>query len=104
VQTAVASSGFILTASADGHVKFWKKQPSGIEFVKHFIAHMGAVISLKCSTDGTYAASLGSDGFVKVYDVLNFGSSYALFLVSFMNVLKLSDRHDYHPRGGVYSK
>lgn len=32
---------FIVTASCDGHVKFWKKNPEGIEFVKHFRAHMG---------------------------------------------------------------
>jgi peptidylprolyl isomerase domain and WD repeat-containing protein 1 len=32
---------FLISASADGHVKFWKKQPKGIEFVKHFRAHMG---------------------------------------------------------------
>ena len=27
---------YIITASADGHVKFWKKMQSDIEFVKHF--------------------------------------------------------------------
>ena len=28
---------FIITASQDGHVKFWKKrEDEGIEFVKHF--------------------------------------------------------------------
>lgn len=32
---------FIITGSADGHVKFWKKQPVGIEFVKHFRSHLG---------------------------------------------------------------
>ena len=32
---------FLVTGSADGHVKFWKKQPKGIEFVKHFRAHTG---------------------------------------------------------------
>ena len=34
---------FIITASVDGHVKFWKKQEEGIEFVKHFRAHLGIV-------------------------------------------------------------
>jgi peptidylprolyl isomerase domain and WD repeat-containing protein 1 len=37
----VAATDFIVTASADGHVKFWKKQPVGIEFVKHFKSHLG---------------------------------------------------------------
>ncbi len=32
---------FIVTASSDGHVKFWKKLEDGIEFVKHFRAHLG---------------------------------------------------------------
>ena len=31
---------FIAIASQDGHLKFWKKQ-DGIEFVKHFRAHLG---------------------------------------------------------------
>ena len=29
-------SDFVVTASLDGQVKFWKKVPKGIEFVKHF--------------------------------------------------------------------
>lgn len=33
---------FIVTASCDGHVKFWKKnEEEGIEFVKHFRSHLG---------------------------------------------------------------
>lgn len=27
---------FIITGSCDGHIKFWKKLPGAIEFVKHF--------------------------------------------------------------------
>lgn len=34
-------TGFIITASNDGHVKFWKKMDTGIEFVKHFQSHLG---------------------------------------------------------------
>ncbi len=30
------TSEFVITGSADGHVKFWKKMLTGIEFVKHF--------------------------------------------------------------------
>ena len=33
---AVTKTDFIITASCDGHVKFWKKMDLGIEFVKHF--------------------------------------------------------------------
>lgn len=32
---------FIITASNDGHVKFWKKMVETIEFVKHYQAHLG---------------------------------------------------------------
>jgi peptidylprolyl isomerase domain and WD repeat-containing protein 1 len=35
---------FIITGSADGHIKFWKKQPVGVEFVKHFRSHLGMYI------------------------------------------------------------
>ena len=34
--TVAKQTEFIITASADGHVKFWKKMLRGIEFVKHF--------------------------------------------------------------------
>ena len=32
----VAPGGFVVTASVDGHLKFWKKDSEGFEFVKHF--------------------------------------------------------------------
>ena len=32
---------FIITGSCDGHIKFWKKQEEGVEFVKHFRGHLG---------------------------------------------------------------
>jgi peptidylprolyl isomerase domain and WD repeat-containing protein 1 len=34
-------TNYLITGSVDGHIKFWKKQPEGIEFVKHFRAHLG---------------------------------------------------------------
>lgn len=33
-----AQTEFLITASADGHIKFWKKQPVGVEFAKHYKA------------------------------------------------------------------
>ena len=36
---------FLITASCDGHIKFWKRQDDGVEFVKHFKAHMGEIIA-----------------------------------------------------------
>lgn len=35
----------MLTASADGHVKFWKKKEEDVEFVKHFKAHLGKCVT-----------------------------------------------------------
>ena len=40
---------FLVTASTDGHVKFWKKQEQGVEFVKHFRAHLGRPVGGACS-------------------------------------------------------
>ena len=34
---------FFITASVDGHIKFWKKKGEGVEFAKHFRAHLGPV-------------------------------------------------------------
>lgn len=36
---------FLITASCDGHIKFWKRNDEGVEFVKHFKAHMGEMIA-----------------------------------------------------------
>lgn len=36
-----SKTDFIITASIDGHLKFWKKTDDGIEFVKHFRSHLG---------------------------------------------------------------
>ena len=37
----VSKTDFIITASSNGDVKFWKKLPIGIESVKHYTAHLG---------------------------------------------------------------
>lgn len=36
----VTKSDFVITGSVDGHIKFWKKDDSGVEFVKHFRSHL----------------------------------------------------------------
>eukprot|EP00879_Flechtneria_rotunda_P025969 GHRR01027634.1.p1 GENE.GHRR01027634.1~~GHRR01027634.1.p1 ORF type:complete len:171 (+),score=45.70 GHRR01027634.1:718-1230(+) len=63
---------FIITGSADGHLKFWKKQEVGIEFVKHYRSHVGAVDGLAASHDGALCVSISHDRTVKVYDVVGF--------------------------------
>lgn len=57
VTAQATASDFIITASADGHLKFWKKQGLGIEFVKLYRAHTGPV-------DGEFAGvGLGTPRF-----------------------------------------
>jgi len=63
---------FLVTASCDGHVKFWKKQAEGVEFVKHFRSHLGPVSSLSVSADGLWCCSTSTDQTAKFYDVINF--------------------------------
>lgn len=75
----------MITSSLDGHLKFWKKQASGIEFVKHYRTHLGPILALGVSADGKSLASIGGDqggktvqeldvkGSAKVFDVENFG-------------------------------
>ena len=37
---------FLVTASSDGHIKFWKKMPEGVEFVKHYHSHLEPIHDL----------------------------------------------------------
>ncbi|KAK0570214.1 Peptidyl-prolyl cis-trans isomerase cyp15 [Tilletia horrida] len=66
------TTDFIVTTSVDGHVKFWKKQESGIEFVKHYRAHLAPIVGVSMSADGAFFASVSSDGTAKIFDVANF--------------------------------
>ncbi|XP_078488585.1 peptidylprolyl isomerase domain and WD repeat-containing protein 1 [Ciona intestinalis] len=69
---AVTKTDFVLTASCDGHVKFWKKQERGIEFVKHFRAHLGAITCMSVSYNGELMCTVSQDKAMKVFDVINF--------------------------------
>jgi peptidylprolyl isomerase domain and WD repeat-containing protein 1 len=64
-------TNFLITASVDGAVKFWKKIPDTIEFVKKFDAHAAAVQSISLSPDGKNLATVGLDNMIKLYDVQN---------------------------------
>ncbi len=66
------ATAFVVTASTDGRVKFWKKKSEGVEFVKTFRAHMAAVSCLAVSPDGRSLVSCGADGSVAVFDVVGF--------------------------------
>eukprot|EP00659_Diplonema_papillatum_P012879 gene12879-19855_t len=66
-------SGFVVTCSIDGALKFWKKAPMEIIHVKTYRPHLGAFTATLCH-DGTWLATKAhsADRIVKVFDVMNF--------------------------------
>ncbi|CAF3597894.1 unnamed protein product [Rotaria sp. Silwood1] len=100
----VTVTDFLISASQDGHIKFWKiltsdylKQqqtavatnqssktndeqqeqnncliPFPIQFVKHFRAHLGPILSMCVNVSGTLLCSICSDRTLKMFDVLSF--------------------------------
>lgn len=66
------STNFVITGSIDGHVKFWKKQDVGVEFVKHFRAHLGSLQHMAINANGTLMITISEDKHGKVFDVVNF--------------------------------
>ncbi|KAK2754243.1 hypothetical protein FQN54_007122 [Arachnomyces sp. PD_36] len=70
--TVTPHTEFLITSSIDGVVKFWKKIAVGVEFVKEFRAHGGAITSTSISTDGRSFATAGDDKTVKIFDVITF--------------------------------
>ncbi|KAG0238919.1 hypothetical protein BGW42_000080 [Actinomortierella wolfii] len=69
---AVTSTDFIITTSADGFLKFWKKTEEGIEFVKQYRSHLALISGISVSYDGLLLATVAMDKSLKVYDVINF--------------------------------
>ncbi|XP_022969540.1 peptidyl-prolyl cis-trans isomerase CYP71 [Cucurbita maxima] len=69
---AVSSADFFITGSVDGHLKFWKKKPIGIEFAKHFRSHLGPIEGIAVSVDGLLCCTISNDHSVKIYDVVNY--------------------------------
>ena len=78
---------FILTASVDGHLKFWKKKHAeGVEFVKHFkcksandliqlliLGHLTGFSDLAVNHNGTLLATICTeDKSAKIFDIPNF--------------------------------
>eukprot|EP00808_Paulinella_micropora_P010323 g29546.t1 len=68
----ITATHFLITASADGVVKFWKKISGGVEFVKAFRAHKGAINDMTISHDGFLMATVAQDKGVKVFSVMDF--------------------------------
>ncbi|EER36917.1 peptidyl-prolyl-cis-trans isomerase [Histoplasma capsulatum H143] len=71
--TLTPLTDFLITSSIDGVVKFWKKMPVGVEFVKEFRAHVGELKGVSVSLDGRNFATVGVDKTVKIFDVITFG-------------------------------
>ncbi|KAA0183500.1 Peptidylprolyl isomerase domain and WD repeat-containing protein 1 [Fasciolopsis buskii] len=70
---AYSKTQYLMTCSNDGHFKFWRKADGiGLEFVKHYRAHLGAINGLAVSHDGELACTVGDDKTAKVFDVINF--------------------------------
>lgn len=86
--TAVVTStkyGYVVSASQDGTVKFWKRlevdgepvegQHPCLEFAKSFTAHAGPVLALAMDPDEGVCASVGADNVIKFYDVSTFDAT-----------------------------
>jgi len=69
---AATRTDFFVTASADGHLKFWKRTVDGVEFVKHYRSHPGPVLCLAVSADGEHLVTCGGERVAKVFDVAGF--------------------------------
>ncbi len=68
----VTKTDFLITASVDGIIKFWKKTSPDIEFVKVFKAHLEPVVGLAASSTGHLLASISTDKTLKIFDVESF--------------------------------
>lgn len=87
----VTKTDFVITASQDGHLKFWKKTESAIEFVKHYRAHLGPIQSVAVSHDGLLLATTClQDKTIKVFDIINFGTFW-LVMCAFMPLFRNAD-------------
>lgn len=64
---------FLITASRDGYLKFWKKSVNGIDFVKTFKSHAGPIEDIATTPSGGELASISrKDKSVKIFDIVNF--------------------------------
>lgn len=64
---------FLITASVDGYIKFWKKTTTGIEFVKSFKSHVGPIEDISVTDGGSELASIARvDRSVKIFDIVSF--------------------------------
>ena len=68
-----AKNDFVITASIEGIIKFWKKNNVGsLDFIKSFRAHNGPITSVALSPDQGWLATGSFDSTIKIFDVENF--------------------------------
>jgi peptidylprolyl isomerase domain and WD repeat-containing protein 1 len=65
------SKNLIITASIDGHLKFWRKSFILVEFVKNFKAHSGFISAVAFNKGEDLLVTCGVDKTIKIFDVLN---------------------------------
>eukprot|EP00484_Ammonia_sp_Unknown_P030863 CAMPEP_0197052008 /NCGR_PEP_ID=MMETSP1384-20130603/26547_1 /TAXON_ID=29189 /ORGANISM="Ammonia sp." /LENGTH=701 /DNA_ID=CAMNT_0042484649 /DNA_START=38 /DNA_END=2143 /DNA_ORIENTATION=- len=75
---------FLITASIDGVIKFWKKTEIGIEFVKEYQGHSDYVQCMDISLDGTLLITIGNDRHCCIFDVVTFDMITRLSLSYFV--------------------
>ena len=64
-----AAKDFVITASIEGIVKFWKKNsPTTLDFIKSFRAHAGPITSMALTPDGCWLATGSLDKTIKIFD------------------------------------
>lgn len=69
----VSQKDFVITASIEGIVKFWKKNNIGtLDFIKSFRAHSSPITSAVLSPDGCWLATGSFDKSIKIFDIENF--------------------------------
>ena len=98
-------NAMVLSGSADGVVKFWKRIGSGapatpvdsvgIEFVKSYQGHSSAVLCMKLNYQQNVAVSIGLDAVVKFYDVLNF--DVTSYINTRLNLKEIGDNVNFAP-------
>ena len=64
-------SDTIITLSVDGHVKFWSKAFTLVDFGKNYKAHSGLITSASLSEHHDLLCTVGLDRTLKVFDVLS---------------------------------
>lgn len=94
----LTKTNFIITADSEGVLKFWRKQPKGIVFVKRYQAHLSSICGLSVSLDGFILCSTALDKSIKVFDVLAFDLIHSADLSFVPSTCHIINRTKNHPQ------